>query len=179
MLPNQPALLDETDRKLYTLLALRELGGCTHTQLLYFMFENDIMSYFDLALALHELVDEGQLVRTNHPLDYLYAPTSAGLETLSFFINRLPHSKVVLISDRAPAWKQRFQREKQYAAKVTQNASGEYVVQLNLVEGNVARLSIDLPVPEHAMAERMARRWPECAGKVYQQLLKALCEENE
>ena len=97
MLPNQPALLDETDRKLYTLLALRELGGCTHTQLLYFMFENDIMSYFDLALALHELVDEGQLVRTNHPLDYLYAPTSAGLETLSFFINRLPHSKVVLI----------------------------------------------------------------------------------
>ena len=26
MLPNQPALLDETDRKLYTLLALRELG---------------------------------------------------------------------------------------------------------------------------------------------------------
>ena len=51
MLPNQPALLDETDRKLYTLLALRELGGCTHTQLLYFMFENDIMSYFDLALA--------------------------------------------------------------------------------------------------------------------------------
>ena len=102
MLPNQPALLDETDRKLYTLLALRELGGCTHTQLLYFMFENDIMSYFDLALALHELVDEGQLVRTNHPLDYLYAPTSAGLETLSFFINRLPHSKVVLICDRAP-----------------------------------------------------------------------------
>ena len=157
MLPNQPALLDETDRKLYTLLALRELGGCTHTQLLYFMFENDIMSYFDLALALHELVDEGQLVRTNHPLDYLYAPTSAGLETLSFFINRLPHSKVVLICDRAPAWKQRFQREKQYAAKVAQNASGEYVVQLNLVEGNVARLSIDLPVPEHAMAERMAR----------------------
>ena len=50
MLPNQPALLDETDRKLYTLLALRELGGCTHTQLLYFMFENDIMSYFDLAI---------------------------------------------------------------------------------------------------------------------------------
>lgn len=65
-------------------------------------------------------------------------PQAQGLETLSFFINRLPHSKVVLICDRAPAWKQRFQREKQYAAKVTQNASGEYVVQLNLVEGNVA-----------------------------------------
>ena len=30
MLPNQPALLDETDRKLYTLLALRELGGKEH-----------------------------------------------------------------------------------------------------------------------------------------------------
>ena len=179
MLPNQPALLDETDRKLYTLLALRELGGCTHTQLLYFMADKGVMSYFDLALALHELVDEGQLVRTNHPLDYLYTLTNTGLETLSFFINRLPHSKVVLIRDRAPAWKQRFQREKQYAAKVTQNASGEYVVRLSLVEGNVARLSIDLPVPEHAMAERMARRWPEHAGEVYQHLLEALCEEKE
>ena len=30
-----------------------------------------------------------------------------------------------------------------------------------------------------ASAERMARRWPECAGKVSQHGLKALCEENE
>ena len=30
-----------------------------------------------------------------------------------------------------------------------------------------------------AMAERMARRWPEHAGEVYQHLLEALCEEKE
>lgn len=178
MLPNQPALLDQTDRKLYTLLALRELGGCTHTQLLYFMFENDIMSYFDLSLALHELLEDGHLARTDHPLDYLYAPTPAGLETLSFFINRLPHSKVTLICDQAPAWKQRFQREKQYAAKVTQNTSGEYVIRLRLVEGNVARLSIDLPVPEHAMAEQMARRWEGCADDIYRRLISRLSEDQ-
>ncbi len=179
MLPNQPALLDETERKLYTLLALRELGGCTHTQLLYFMFENDIMSYFDLSLALHALVDDGQLIRTSHALDYLYVPTKSGLETLSFFINRLPHSKVTLICSQAPAWKQRFQLENQYATNITQGASGEYVAQLRLVEGNVVRLSIDIPVPEHAIAERMTRRWPSCAGEVYQQLLEALGKEEQ
>ena len=118
MLPLPHAMLDEQDRKMYTLFALRELGSCTHMQLLYFMFENDIMTFFDLSLALGELVDEGHAAKLAHPADSLYTITEAGLETLGFFAKRMPHSKVKRITDAAPAWRERFNREKQFVSKV-------------------------------------------------------------
>ena len=82
MLPNAPAMLTESEGKLFTLLTLRELGSCSHLQLLDFMTEYGIMSYFDLALALPALVNEGQAARISHPFDNLYTITEAGL----FFI---------------------------------------------------------------------------------------------
>lgn len=177
MLPIPPALLDERERKLYTLLALKELGSCTHTQLLYFMVENEIMSYFDLALALPELVNDGQAAKIAHPAESLYQITAAGLETVEFFSGKLPHSKVVMIHDQAPLWRERFAIEKEFSAKVVQQPGGEYVAQLRLVEGSFTVLSIDIPAPEHKMADRIAEAWPRHAGEIYQYLMDTLGEE--
>lgn len=178
MLPLPHAMMDEQDRKMYTLLALRELGSCTHMQLLYFMFENDIMTFFDLSLALGELVDEGHAAKMAHPADSLYAITDAGLETLGFFVNRMPHSKVKLITENAPAWRARFTREKQFVSKVTQNESGEYLLHLKLMDGFTSVLSIDVPIPERSLAEKMAARWEGCAGEVYAFLMARLGEDS-
>ena len=179
MLPIPHALLDESDRKLFTLLALRELGSCTHLQLLYFMVENEIMTYFYLSLALPELVESGHAVKVPHPADSLYQITDAGLEALSFFINRLPHSKVTQIRENAPAWRERFTREKQYAAKLTQSPSGEYIAHLSLVDGNTTLLSLEIPVPERRLADQLTAAWPGHAGDIYQYLMKTLGEAAE
>lgn len=174
MLPLPHAMMDEQDRKLYTLLALKELGSCTHMQLLYFMFENDIMTFFDLSLALGELVDDGQAAKMAHPADSLYTITEAGEEMLSFFANRMPHSKVMLITEKAPAWRERFTREKQFVSKVTQNESGEYLLHLKLMDGFTSMLSIDVPIPDRALAEKMAARWEDSAGDIYMYLMNKL-----
>ncbi|MBR6787467.1 MAG: DUF4364 family protein [Clostridia bacterium] len=178
MLPLPHAMMDEQDRKLYTLLALQELGSCTHMQLLYFMFENDIMTFFDLSLALGELVDDGQAAKMAHPADSLYTITEAGKELLSFFANRMPHSKVKLITEQAPAWRERFTREKQFVSKVTQNASGEYILHLNLMDGFTSMLSIDAPIPDRSLAEKMASRWEKNAGDIYMYLMNKLGEDQ-
>lgn len=177
MLPTPPALLDESDRKLYTLLALSELGSCTHLQLLYFMVENEIMTYFDLALALHELVSEGQAAKVPHPADNLYLITEAGREALSFFVNRLAHSKVLLIREQAPAWRQRFQREKQFVGKTSQSANGEFVAHLTLTDGSAALMNLEIPVPERKLADALVNAWPQHAGEIYQYVLRTLGEE--
>ena len=178
MLPLPHAMMDEQDRKLYTLLALQELGSCTHMQLLYFMFENDIMTFFDLSLALGELVDDGQAAKMAHPADSLYTITEAGKELLSFFANRMPHSKVKLITEQAPAWRERFTREKQFVSKVTQNASGEYILHLNLMDGFTSMLSIDAPIPDRSLAEKMSSRWEKNAGDIYMYLMNKLGEDQ-
>ena len=174
MLPLPHAMLDESERKLYTLLALRELGSCTHMQLLDFMFENDIMTSFDLSLALHELVDEGHAAKIAHPADSLYTLTEAGQEMLTFFANRIPHSKMQLILQSAPAWRERFLREKQFVAKTTQNQSGEYLLQLKLVESDSPIMSIDIPLPEHSLAMQMEKQWQKHAAEIYQFILTKL-----
>ncbi|MBQ9195815.1 MAG: DUF4364 family protein [Clostridia bacterium] len=179
MLPNPHAMLDEQDRKLYTMLALRELGSASHMQLLYFMVENEIMTYFDLSLALHELVNLGHAAKIAHPADSLYEITAAGLETLSFFINRLPYSKVQLIREKAPAWRERFKAEKQFSAKVIQRTGGEYVAELRLVDGASSILALDIPAPEKKLADRFARAWPEKAGEIYQYLMRTLGDAEE
>ena len=179
MLPNQPAMLDESERKLYTLLALQELGGCTHMQMLYFLFENDIMTYFDLSLALHELVSEGQAGKIPGPADNLYEITAAGREALSFFVNRLAHSKVTLIRAQAPAWRERFARERQFVGKVTQSPSGEYVAHLQLMDGSATLLTLDVPAPERKLADRIVKAWPSCAGDIYGHLMRTLGEAQE
>ena len=167
MLPNAPAMLTESEGKLFTLLTLRELGSCSHLQLLDFMTEYGIMSYFDLALALPALVNEGQAARISHPFDNLYTITEAGLETLSFFVDRLPHSKVKLICDMAPDRRARFQQEKQYVGKLLQNDNGEYVAHLTLNDGSKTLLTLDIPSPER------------CAGEIYQDLMRAFSEAQE
>ena len=178
MLPNPPPLMDESERKLYTLLALKELGRCTHLQLLYFMVENDIMSYFDLALALHDLVSEGQATKVAHSSDNLYSITAAGDEALSFFINRLAYSKVTMIREKAPAWRERFQLEAQFAGEISQNQNGEYVAHLRLMDGNTVLMSLDIPAPERKLANALVKAWPQHAADIYQFVLSALGEES-
>ena len=78
MLPIPPALLDERERKLYTLLALKELGSCTHTQLLYFMVENDIMSLLGPALASPGRGNGGRSATMAQPAGIRYEITGAG-----------------------------------------------------------------------------------------------------
>jgi len=179
MLPNPPALMDASERKLYTLLVLQELGCGTHLQLLYFMVDNGIMSYFDLALALGDLVDEGLAAKVVKLNDCQYQITEAGREALSFFINRLPHSKCEKIREAAPAWRERFARERQFAGSVSQNPGGEYVAHLELRDGDSTALSLDIPAPERRLAERLVQAWPECGEAVYRHLMNALAEAQE
>ena len=179
MLPNQPAMLTETERKLFSLLALRELGSCTELQLLQFMVENDIMTYFDLSLALHELVSEGQAAKLSRPSDVLFEITPAGEEALAFFVGRLPHSKATLIRAEAPAWRERFLREKEFSGQVEPLASGTYTARLRLMDDTAPLMTIELPVPDRRLADAMVEAWPRCGGEVYGHLMRALAEAQK
>ena len=179
MLPNPPAMLDESERKLYTLLALRELGSCNDLQLLYFMVDNEIMTYFDLSLALPELVNEGHAARLSGAAGILYQITDAGKETLSFFVNRLPHSKATQIIAAAPDWREKCMSEKQFPAQVIHLPGGACVAQLRLMEENLPALSLDIPLPDRATADRIVRLWPQRAGDIYRYLMSILDDSEE
>jgi len=174
MLPLPHAMLEERNRKLYTLLALRELGSCSYLQLLYFMSEYGVMTAFDLSLALPELVDEGYAAKITHPADSLYTITDAGREALNLFMNHIPLSTAQLITDKAPAWLERFTREKQFLSETTVSENGECILHLKLVDGTAPMLCIDIPLPQKSLSEHMEKQWFRHAGEIYQYLLSTL-----
>ena len=176
MLPNPPPMLDPLDRKLYTLLSLRELGGCTHLQLLSFLVENDVMSDFDLSLALHELVDEGGASVIGSKDKSVFSITEAGLETLSFFLNRLPHSKVEQLRQNAPAWRERQENERMCPAEVIRLENGGCVARLSLLDGDGTLMTLEIPSPDRHTARQLAAVWPRHAAELYQTIIQTLGE---
>jgi len=173
------SMLEPTDAQLYTLLALKELGSSTHLQLLYFMADHDIMTYFDLTIALSKLVKDGNAAMITHPADALYAITPAGEETLGFFMNRIPFSLVSLIRDKAPLYRERYAKEKQYAAAVTQGTHGDFIAHLCIMEGDIPAMELKFNVPTAEMAERLTAAWQQNAAEVYRYLLGTLQEDNK
>lgn len=176
MLPSSPPIMDELDRNLYTLLSLSELGGCTHLQLLQFVVENQLMTYFDLTLALYELTKAEHVTKEENPIDGIYLITESGQKTLSFFIHRLPHSKIKLIHDTAPFWRRQFDSEKAHPAQISQKENGEYSALLRLFDGKSILMQLELSFPEYQMAKQMTEAWPEHAGEIYRHLIDTLGE---
>ena len=171
-----PRRAPDDEQKLIVLFCLNCLGPCTELQLLQFLFEYDLMNYFEMMFALNELCDRGQAARTKKGAGYLYAITTAGVEALSLFGNRVPPSVYALLANNGREWKQRFRREAQNLAEITQTDRGEYELKLRVVEQDMDMMTLTVSLPTQQMAQRLADRWPRKASKIYAGVFRMLTE---
>lgn len=171
--------LGEVERKMLTLYALRELGGCGHLQLIRFMVENDIMNYFDLQRALYDLRDAGQAARTDLAADELYQITPAGEEALALFLQRVPQSLLTKAEQAVPGFRARFHQERERSARILHEGQEEYKVRMEIVEQGTALLGIDLVVPTAELAARFRDRWSAHAQEIYDHIISRLAKEDE
>ena len=95
-----PRRAPDDEQKLMVLYSLSRLGPCTELQLLQFLFENDLLNYFDMMFALGDLCDRGQAVRMKKNAGYLYQVTDAGKEavTLEMMTSFLLSPKTISVS---------------------------------------------------------------------------------
>ena len=167
----------DLENKLLLLHAVDRLGAVTAPQLLAFMAENDGMDYITLQLCLAELDDAGLLRRRPHALGMLYTLTGEGLDTLSMFRARVPHSRLEGINRVADNWRIRFRRERQMLSDFERAPNGDYAVRLRVMERNEPLLDMTISVPTHGQAQRMCDAWAARAGDIYAHIMHALGEE--
>ena len=168
----------DLENKLLLLHAVDRLGAVTAPQLLAFMAENDGMDYITLQLCLAELDDAGLLRRRPHALGMLYTLTGEGLDTLSMFRARVPHSRLEGINRVADNWRIRFRRERQMLSDFERAPNGDYAVRLRVMERNEPLLDMTISVPTHGQAQRMCDAWAARAGDTYAHITQALAEEH-
>ena len=176
-LPRQ--FLGDMERKIYALYMLRELGPIPNLQLIAFAMEHQVMNYFDLQTALHSLVEQGQATRHPIPGDEVYAITPEGLEAITLFAGRAGQSALLVIQEKAPAFRQKMKQERELFARIHHQGQQEYHAQMGIQEGDMALLRLDLSLPTAALADKMAKAWPARAREIYDYLLSVLSQEGE
>ena len=79
-----PRRTPDEEQKLVVLDCLKHLGPCTELQLVQFLFEHDLMNYFEMMFALNDLCDGGQAARVKVNGETRCEVTEAGREALAF-----------------------------------------------------------------------------------------------
>jgi len=173
-----PRRAPDEEQKLSVLSCLEALGPCTELQLLQFLFEYDLMNYFEMMFALNDLCDRGQAGRTKKQASFLYQVTEAGREALRLFGGRVPPSLKTLLSQQGPGWKKRFQMEMQNRHSVTQTDRGEFALNLQVVEQDMDMMRLTLTMPTRELAQQLAEKWPQRASRVYDAVIRILTEDD-
>ncbi len=173
-----PRRAPDNEQKLMVLYCLANLGPCTELQLLQFLVDNDLLNYFEMMFALNDLCDRGQAVRTKKNAGFLYQITDAGREALELFGGRVPMSLKTLLAETEKEWKARFREEMQNRQQVVQTDRGEYELNLTIVERDMDMMRLSLSLPTRELADQLAKRWPEKAGKIYDTVIRILSEDE-
>ncbi len=166
--------LGEVERKLLTLYALRALGPCTNLQLITFMGETEVMNYFDLQTALYELLTGGMVDKAALEGDERFSLTPSGEEAIHLFAQRAVTSAVSVIDEKAPAYRARWQLEREVFARIGHEGRQEYHVTMGLTDGGMVLMKLDLSLPTAALAERFRASWQREAQGIYHHILGRL-----
>ena len=132
------------------------------------------MNYFDLQTALIDLRDAGQVVRTPQTADDLYAITPAGEEALRLFISHVPQRLLDRADESAPAFREKFDKEREMSSRIVHEGGNEYHVSMQINEQKMPLISIDLSLPTAELAAAFRDRWQSQAQEIYSFIIDRL-----
>ena len=161
--------LPEEECRLTLLCCLEALGPVTDRQLESFVLRRGLAGYFDLALNLAALTDQGQVSREPHPAGPLLRLTEAGARALDAFRGRVPASSRQTIAEAAPAERARFARSRQAPCRFDGREA-----ELTLTDRGQAVAALRLRLPEGARPEAVRARWEAAAPALWRRVTAAL-----
>ena len=173
-----PRRAPDNEQKLIVLYCLSHFGPCTELQLLQFLFDHDVMNYFDMMIALSDLCARGQAARTKRRAGYLYQLTDAGREALALFGARVPASVQSLVRENEAGLREKFRQELCSHHEIRQTERGEYEAVLSVTEQDMDMMRLSLTLPSRDLANQLAEKWPRKAAEIYETVIRILTEEE-
>lgn len=143
-------------------------------------WEKQVMNYFDLALMLNELIEDGFVESKFYRDERAFLLSGKGAETNLFFFERVPLSirKRIdsIIAER------KFEEQTNPNAIVTEIlpvAAHQYMACLNMLDANLPMLEIKIYAGGRAEAEKTAAALKRQSGEIYKMLVEKLESETE
>ncbi len=122
-------------------------------------WDKQVMNYFDLALMLNELIEDGFVDSKFYRDERCFTPSEKGRETNAFFFERVPPSIRGKIDSAISEIKFEEQiNPNAVTTEVIPVAAHQYQAGLNMLDASVPMLELRIHAGSRADAERAAKR---------------------
>ena len=168
---------DMLDVKVLILFVMSRVAYPVNTQQIYELcYQDDCLSYFDLAQAVPQMVESGHLEEIEGKR---YIITEKGREACAVTEDAVAYP----VMQRAQAAIDRFNRSVRRSSfvktTVSQRESGDYSVKLSLNDEVSDLLKMELMAPTQKHAYRLANAFSENAENLYRMIMEQLLSEKK
>lgn len=170
-----PSALEQRTMALY---AINLFESITNMQLIDFMASAEVMNYYELQTALHDLHENGFVVFKPVLADNLYSLTEEGKQALKLYQRRCAQSFLDKMDETAQKSKAGYLKERAYSTLVSHEGEKEYHAHMQINEGEHSLLQLDVSLPTATMAKSLCDRWQDRSQEVYEAILRILSEER-
>ena len=142
-----------------------------------FTWEKQVMNYFDVAIMLNELIEDGFIESKYYRNEHSFSLSERGKETNSFFYERVPKS----VRDRILKAISNAKYEEQYnpnavITEVVPIAEKQYMASLKMLDMNVPMLELQVNVGSRFEAERAIKKLKKEADNIYKDVIEKINE---
>lgn len=164
--------------KLMILYVLQHLGiSLTNTQLTQLLIEADFFNYFELQQFLSELEESKFLISEEKELKLLYSPTELGINTLNYFLSRIPQKNIDTINSIIEKNKDKLLKQTQVQADFFRVDDNSFMVDLKILESDSTLIQLKLNVPSNKKAKEICENWNENASIIYRNIINTVIDK--
>ena len=169
---------DMLDVKLLILYVMSRVMYPIDMQKIYELaYQDDCLSYFDLAQAVPQMVESGHLEKVEGER---YQITEKGREACAVTEDAVPYPVMQRAQAAVDRYNRAVQRSSFVKTSIRQRESGDYTVCLSLNDEVSDLLRMELMAPTQKHAVRLASAFKENAETIYRMIMdQLLSEKNE
>lgn len=149
----------------------------TNSQITQIVMENDLMNYFSLQQFISELIQSNFISIFKEDNKEYYSLTKKSIETLEYFISRIPLDLKETIDIYILQNKDEVLKETQIKSNFSKINENEFVVNLKVIENQSALINIDLNVASNKQAKLICDNWKKNAPNMYGEIIKLLIKK--
>ena len=168
---------DMLDVKILVLYIMNRVAYPVTIQKIYdLVYQDDKLSYFDLAQAIPQMVDSGhlELIDTEN-----YVITQRGREACSITEDTIAYPVMLRAQSAVEQFNRTIRRSSFVQSSVEKVEENNYIVHMSLKDDRGDVLRLQLAAPSQKFAHRLAKSFSERAEVVYRCIMDQLLTETE
>lgn len=167
---------DLAENKLLLLYIFHRINmPMNNSHITHIVLENNLINYFGLQQYISELVDSGFLSDTIENKKHLLNITSKGVDSLDFFIKRIPEKKKEVIDKYLETHLDLIKKDISVISEYDIKGNA-FMVRLALKSEDTTLIELKFPVENNSKAQEVSHFWKENYEEIYKKIMNMFNE---